>query len=50
MEEGDHLERSGRIILKCLLQKWDRKALIELVWLRIELMALVKMAMNPRVP
>jgi len=40
MEEGDNLERGGRIILKCLLQKW----------LRIEMMALVNTVMNRRVP
>jgi len=50
MEEGDHLERGGWIILKYLLQKWDRKALAELVGLRIEVMALVNTIMNLRVP
>jgi len=50
MEEGDHLERGGRIILKCLLQKLDRKALAELVGLRIEVMALVNTIMKLRVP
>jgi hypothetical protein len=48
--EGDHLERSGRIILTCFLQKLDRKALTEFFWLRIELMAVVNTVMNRRVP
>jgi len=37
LRERDHLEQlgiDGRIILKCILKKWDGEAWTGLIWLR----------------
>jgi hypothetical protein len=55
LRERGHLEDVAldwRIIIKCTFNKWDGKASIGLIWLRIgdRWWALVNAAMNLRVP
>jgi hypothetical protein len=53
LRERDHLEDleiDRRVVLKCILKKWDGEVWAELTWLRKGWWAVVNAVMNLQVP